>query len=178
MTSMSDTAPRDPPSPFVVEWLERLRTRIPEPRRALDVAMGRGRHLPLLASAGCRLFGVDVNFDAVRSAVTGGLPVCGWVADLTAFPLPERRFDVVVVTRYLQRDLFPALERSLTTGGLMLYETFLVEQRRHGRGPTSPDHLLHANELRERLTGLETIFYEEVTQPDALARIVARRISS
>jgi SAM-dependent methyltransferase len=175
---MSDTPPRDPPSPFVTEWIDRLRADVPPPRRALDVAMGRGRHLPTLAAAGCSLFGVDIDIDAVHSAVMRGVPVRAWVADLTAFPLPERRFDVVVVTRYLQRDLFPALDRALTPGGLLLYETFLVEQRQHGRGPTSRHHLLHSNELRERLVGLETVFYEEVMEPDAVARIVARRVNS
>ena len=119
--------------------------------------MGRGRHLPALASVGCSLFGVDINLDAVLTARGRGLPVRGWVADLTSFPLPDRRFELVVVTRYLQRDLFPALERSLTGGGFLLYETFLTEQRRHGRGPTSPDHLLESNELRERLRGLDVV---------------------
>jgi len=139
--------------------------------------MGRGRHLPVLASAGCSLFGVDINLDAVRTARERGVPVRGWVADLTSFPLPEQRFEVVVVTRYLQRDLFPALERSLTDRGFLLYETFLSEQRRHGRGPTSPEHLLQSNELRERLGGLEVVFYEEVSEPEAVARLVARRLS-
>ena len=175
---MSDTAPRDPPSPFVTEWIGRVRDDIPHPRRALDVAMGRGRHLPALAVAGCRLFGVDINLEAVHSAVARGLAVHAWVADLTAFPLPDRRFDIVIVTRYLQRDLFPSLERCLSAGGLLLYETFLDEQRRHGRGPTSPDHLLHTNELRERLGRLQTVFYEEVSEPDAVARIVARRVNA
>jgi len=157
--------------------MPQLRSEIRGPRRALDVAMGRGRHLPALASAGCKLFGVDISLEAVRTARERGLPVRGWVADLTSFPLPERRFELVVVTRYLQRDLFPALERSLTDGGFLLYETFLTEQRRHGRGPTSPDHLLQSNELRERMRGLEVIFYEEVIDPEAVARVVARRIS-
>ena len=157
--------------------MPQLRSEIRGPRRALDVAMGRGRHLPALASAGCNLFGVDISLEAVRTARERGLPVRGWVADLTSFPLPERRFELVVVTRYLQRDLFPALERSLTDGGFLLYETFLTEQRRHGRGPTSPDHLLQSNELRERMRGLEVIFYEEVIDPEAVARVVARRIS-
>jgi len=175
---MSDTPPRDPPSPFVTEWIARLRGDLPPRRRALDVAMGRGRHLLPLAATGCSLFGVDIDSDAVHAAVARGVPVRAWVADLTTFPLPARWFDVVVVTRYLQRDLFPALEHTLTNGGLLLYETFLAAQRQHGRGPTSLDHLLHSNELRERLAGLETMFYEEVMEPDAVARIVARRVSS
>ena len=134
--------------------------------------------MPALAAAGCRVFGVDLNVDAVQTAMARGVPLRAWAADLTVFPLPPRHFDVILVTRYLQRDLFPALERCLTEGGLLLYETFLAEQRRYGRGPTSPDHLLHPNELRERFRELDVLFYEEVLAPDAVARIVARHISA
>ena len=37
--------------------------------RALDVAMGRGRHALPLARAGFRTFGVDVQLEAVREAI-------------------------------------------------------------------------------------------------------------
>jgi hypothetical protein len=176
------------PSPFVAEWVAHLgprsrfearttnRERQP---RALDVAMGRGRHAVALARAGFTTFGVDITHDAVRDAVRAaageGLLVRGWCADLTQAPLPAARFDLIVVTRYLQRDLFPSLRAALVSGGVVLYETFTVAQRALGRGPTSPDHLLEPGELRRRFEGLEVLFYEEVAEPDAVARIVARR---
>ncbi len=133
----------------------------------------------LLARAGFKTFGVDIKLDAVRDAVHSaaaeGLIVLGWCADLTRDALPVERFDLIVVTRYLQRDLFPSLGRALTPGGVLLYETFTVAQRAHGRGPTSPDHLLEPGELRQQFEGFEVLFYEEVSEPDAVARIVARR---
>ncbi len=151
----------------------------PSPRRALDLAMGRGRHALVLAEQGFRVFGVDAKIDAVRDAVgrasTRGLVVRGWCADLTRFPLPRERFELIVVSRYLQRDLFPSLNDALTPGGVVLFETFTEAQRRHGRGPTSPDHLLAPGELRARFDTFEVLFYEEVVEPDAVARIVARR---
>ena len=114
--------------------------------------MGRGRHAHLLAAAGFRTFGVDVKLDAVRAAVerarADALVVRGWCADLTQIPLPRGVFDVVLVTRYLQRDLFPSIRELVKTGGVVLYETFTVNQRRLGFGPTSPDHLLQPGELR------------------------------
>lgn len=141
--------------------------------------MGRGRHALLLARAGFKTFGVDIKLDAVRDAVrsagTERLIVLGWCADLTRDALPVERFDLIVVTRYLQRDLFPSLGRALTPGGVLLYETFTVAQRAHGRGPTSPDHLLEPGELRNQFEGFDVLFYEEVSEPDAVARIAARR---
>ena len=151
----------------------------PPPRRALDLAMGRGRHALVLAEHGFRVFGVDLNLDAVRGTVAlasaHGLVVRGWCADLTEFPLARERFELIVVTRYLQRDLFPTLSDALTPGGVVLFETFTEAQRGRGRGPTSPDHLLAPGELRTRFDAFEVLFYEEVTEPDAVARIVARK---
>src|SRR5471030_2996976 len=98
------------PSPFAAAWIAALATRVPPPRRALDLAMGRGRHALLLARHGFQTFGVDLKHDAVRDAMRAaareGLSIRGWCADLTVSSLPAGAFDVVVVTRYLQRDLF------------------------------------------------------------------------
>ncbi|MCU1382569.1 MAG: Methyltransferase type 12, partial [Acidobacteria bacterium] len=84
------------------------------------------------------------------------------------------RFDLVVVSRYLQRDLFADLQASIVPGGAVIYETFTINQRALGRPPASADHLLEPDELRRRFDGFEVLFYEEVTDPDALARLVAR----
>src|SRR5690242_18002995 len=110
-----------PPSAFAADWIATLAASAPAPRKALDVAMGRGRHALLLARHGFETYGVDVDVHAVRaakgSAAREGLIIRGWCADLTEAPLPDRVFDVVVVTRYLQRDLFPSLKASLRLGG-------------------------------------------------------------
>jgi len=178
---MTDTRPLDPPSPFIERWASKLSGELVEPRRALDVAMGRGRHAVVLAATGFRVFGVDINPDAVRDAVghatSRGLIVRGWCADLTVSPLPSSHFELVVVTRYLQRDLCAALAETLKPGGILLYETFTEAQRTRGRGPTSPDHLLRPGELPALFGELDALFYEEETDPadDALARLAARR---
>ena len=179
---MSDMSRTDPPSPFVVSWVSRVRERIDPPRRALDVAMGRGRHVDVLADAGFEVFGVDSRRDAVRDAVARGAArghtVRGWVADLTRFRLPRERFDLVLVSRYLQRDLFPQIRAAVVPDGFVLYETFTDRQRELGRPPRSPDHLLKAGELQSYFDGFEVLFYEEAVEFEAVARIVARRLSS
>jgi len=164
------------PSPFIVDWLPRVSR-----GDVLDVAMGRGRHAVPLARAGFRVFGVDIKLDAVRDAIAAshaeGFRVHAWCADLTEHPLPAARFDLVVVSRYLQRDLFPALRSAVVPGGVVLYETFTTAQRALGRGPTSPDHLLDPGELRSRFdaAGWELLFYEETLEPEAVARLAARK---
>jgi tellurite methyltransferase len=163
-------------SSFIAEWVPRAASMMAHrpTLRALDVAMGRGRHVPLLTAAGFRVFGVDVRLDALRDAVQQG-PVSAWCADLTMVPLPRARFDLVLVTRYLQRDLLPSLRGAVVPGGVVLFETFTEAQRAHGRGPTSPDHLLRPGELRGFFDAWDVLFYDEVSEPDAVAQVVARR---
>ncbi len=141
--------------------------------------MGRGRHALVLARHGFRTFGVDLKYDAVRDAMAAaareGLRIRGWCADLTRSPLPRAAFDLIVVTRYLQRDLFEALKAAVVPGGYVIYETFTVAQLARGTGPTSPDHLLRPGELPSYFAGWDELFYEEVDAPDAVARFAARR---
>jgi tellurite methyltransferase len=169
----------DRPSPFVMEWIVALAASVPAPRRALDLAMGRGRHAVALAREGFRTFGVDVRFDAVRDAVLAAaaarVSVRGWCADIVAYPLPPAHFGLMLVSRYLQRDLFPAIREAVTPGGVVVYETFTTAQRALGTGPRSPDHLLRPGELRQAFEQFEVLFYVEVTAPEAVARLVARR---
>ena len=94
---------------------------------------------------------------------------------MTVHPLPTAWFDLVLVTRYLDRARMPALETALAPGGIIIYETFTVHQRQFSRGPTSSSHLLQTGELPTLLPLCEPLFYEEVSGPEAMARLVARR---
>jgi len=167
-------------SAFIDEWVSRLAPRHAERACALDVAMGRGRHAVVLARAGFRTFGVDVRFDAVRdarlAAEAAAVRVHVWCADLNLHPLPRARFDAIVVTRYLQRALFPSLRAAVRPGGVVLCETFTTAQRALGWGPTSPDHLLEPGELLRSFEGFEVLFYEEVSAPEGVARLAARSL--
>lgn len=179
---MTDTSRPDPPSPFIVEQIHHIAADRGVGARALDIATGRGRHLHALASAGFDAFGIDCSLEALQSArarlAVDRLRAHLWCADLTATPLPVRAFDLVVVTRYLQRDLFPALTAALKPGGVLLYETFTVGQLRYDRGPRAPEHLLEAGELARSVPGLETLYYVEVDAPEAVARLAAQAPSS
>jgi SAM-dependent methyltransferase len=165
------------PSPFVVQWLERLAAESPRPRVALDLAMGAGRHVQPLARAGYTI--VDRSLSDLQEARDrergAGTRIRCWCADLTTHPLPRARFDLVLVTRYLQRDLFDAIREALKPGAFVVYETFTRRQLLHDRGPRSSDHLLEPGELQAFFESFQSIFYEEVDEPEAVARLVARR---
>ncbi len=110
-----------------------------------------------------------------RQARAESWVVHGWVANLEHVPLPRERFDLVLVTNYLQRDLWPSLMAAVTPGGFLLYETFTMAQLALPRGPRSAHHLLRIGELAGSVPGWSIEEDVEVESPLAQARLVARK---
>jgi tellurite methyltransferase len=169
-------------SPFVQEWLPRIVAQLDglrRPRRALDLAMGTGRHAVALSRAGFLTYGVDRDvarlLTARRAAHLGGLTVLQWAADLDDYPLPLSRFDLLVCTRFLARRRWHDIKASVAPGGFVMYETFTVGQIARGYGPSSPDHLLEPGELGHAFADWKILHSEEVADPAAMARLVARK---
>jgi SAM-dependent methyltransferase len=177
--SMTDTLAGDPPSHFIARWSVKLAVLLGRGARALDVASGRGRHTLALAEAGFRVTAIDIRLEALSDlsarAHAAGHSTSEVCADLTAFPIATSAFDLIVVSRYLDRERGTMLLDALAPGGVLVYETFTERQLQHARGPRSRAHLLAPGELRMFVRGMEVLFDEEVTEPDALARIVARK---
>lgn len=159
-------------------WLRENLALLP-PGRALDVAMGEGRNALFLARLGYRVTGIDRSPTAVATAAARaaeeGLEVRFRVWDLEARGLPAGPFEVIVVMRYLQRGLFPALQDSLAVGGVLVYESFTRDYLKYG--PRNPRHLLEPGELRRAFPALELLRYREsddAERGEARASLVAR----
>lgn len=173
----ADAAPAMAPSAFVVRHAALVRGRV------LDIACGSGRNAIFLARRGCAVVGVDLALAALRhlqrTACRERLLVHPVQADLECHCLPAARFDAVINIRYLQRSLFGQLEHTLKPGGVLLFETFLVDQLQRGH-PRNPAYLLRRGELAQAFPGLERLEYEEgllahESGSDYLARLLARK---
>jgi SAM-dependent methyltransferase len=167
-----------PPSPLLLEWLPRLEGPV------LDLACGRGRHARAVVEAGLSALGIDRNLESLRAlaGATPDAPLLAVAADLeggAGIPVREGAFGTVLVFRYLHRPLCAEIAARLRPGGRLLYETFTSAQRTLGHGPRRAAHLLEPNELPLLFPGLVIERFEEVLiggpQPEALARLVARR---
>jgi SAM-dependent methyltransferase len=171
------------PSAFLVEALGRIRASgSATGGRALDVACGTGRDAAYLALEGYAVEAIDVLPDAIERAQNlarrAGIRVTGIVQDLEREPtLPEGRYDLVTVFRYLQRDLFPALRGAVAPGGFVVYETFHERNRATGRRPQNPDHLLRSGELAGAFEGFEILVADDAVGRDGrfFSRLLARR---
>ena len=168
------------PSALLVE----NRALLPAGGRALDIAMGSGRNALYLASLGFRVTGVDVSRVAVqlcrKKAERLGLAVETIVANLENYRVPVDTYDLIINFHYLQRSLAGPIVQALKRGGVLVFESFTIDQLQCGYGPKDPGFLLQPGELREMFAGLETLlYYEGVVEgdrgPKAVAQLIARK---
>lgn len=129
----------------------------------LDLACGNGRHARWLAALGYKVLAVDRNQTAIA-----GLSGCAGLTALQLelegddWPLAGQRFAGIVVTNYLWRPRLPDVLAMLDTGGVLIYETFMLGNEAYGK-PSRPDFLLRPGELRElaKCAGLREIAFAE-----------------
>jgi SAM-dependent methyltransferase len=166
------------PSDLLVEYLPRL------PKgRALDVAMGKGRNALYLAEQGWAVDGVERDEESVRiakdEARRRGVSLGITVADLEQYRLSKDTYDVVTCFYYLQRDLIPQMREALKLGGVVLYETFLIDQHLKTGKPSRKEFCFGQNELLRAFSDLRVLYYWEgfISDDKAIARLVAQKIA-
>jgi SAM-dependent methyltransferase len=179
------------PAGIVREFLPLL-----PPGAALDVACGTGRHSLLLGARGQQVTAVDWSRAGLETlearARAEGIPIRrtssaeqivkrhhGGIdlvqADLQQLQFPENTFELILCVQYLQRSLFPELERALRPGGVLLFETFTQAQLAFNGGPRNPEYLLNPGELRTAFSGLRVIFHRELRAGQGIASLLAQK---
>jgi tellurite methyltransferase len=154
------------------------------PGPVLDLACGEAHNSIFLARKGVQVISADLSSEALQRAgelaTECGAEITTWQVDLEAEggnPLPECTYGAILVFRYLHRPLIPCIKKALRKGGLLLYETFTVEQPRFGK-PRNPDYLLQAGELLHMFADWKKIFYFEGIKENptrAVAQLITRK---
>lgn len=160
---------------------------LPAAGRAWDVASGPGRHSLLLARRGYRVLATDLSWAALHRLRTRsraeGLQVDPVHADLEAWqPHPRARFDCIINTYFLLRPLFAVFRERLKPGGVLLFETYTVDEIDVLGGDIRRAFALERGELRQAFSDFEIVTYEEGVLETAggergLARMIARKRS-
>lgn len=144
---------------------------------ALDVACGRAGNAFHLASLGFEVHAWDIS-DTVIDWVnqynkqrSEPLNVLATVRDVVQHPAEPDSYDVIAVTRFLDRSICAVLMAALKPNGILLYETFTA-------GLNNKNYLLEANEITQLFAGLDVLFHKE-TELDAngmaSAMLIAQR---
>ena len=137
---------------------------LPARGTALDVACGMGGNALFLAEQGLDALALDfssVAIDKLRSfASRRNLEIQCMVQDVHAFDWAEKRFDVIVISRFLDRSLASSIIAGLKPGGLLFYQTF-TQEKVSDSGPSNPSYLLAENELLTLFQPLRLLVYRE-----------------
>lgn len=150
----------------------------------LDLACGDGHNGLFLAQKGLAVVLMDRSEDALQQAETAAQEK-KVIVDIRRVdlekegvnPLGREAYRGIIVFRYLHRPLIPCIKKALTGGGILIYETYTLEQRRFGK-PRNPDFLLKPGELREWFEDWDLLHAFEGIQRDpdrAVAQIVCQK---
>lgn len=137
---------------------------LPTTGTALDVACGSGSNALFLARHGLKASAWDISEQAINllneKASQMHINIETRVCDIVKKPPDENSFDIIVVSYFLDRVLFPALVKALKNNGLLFYQTFSIE-RTNNTGPSNDNYRLARNELLELCHDLKIILYHE-----------------
>ena len=142
---------------------------------ALDLACGRAGNAHFLAQRGFRVSAWDIS-EAVINEVLRRQPALiedAQVRDVEKHPPEPETFDVIVVSRFLDRSLCADIAKALRPGGTLFYQTFV-------HGLNNPAFMLEENELLSLFASLHVLEYHEPAMNKdgvAEAQLVARRAS-
>jgi tellurite methyltransferase len=174
---------RDRPAPLLVDyWSLFEEHRLDAP--ILDLASGDGHNGIFLATKDLPVICCDISKQALsraeKLAAENHVKVTLWQVDLEVEemnPLPEDSYGGVLVFHYLHRALIPCIRKALKKGGILIYETFTIEQPKFGK-PHNQNFLLKPGELLAWFKDWEIIYdFEGIKEGPkrAVAQLVCRK---
>lgn len=137
---------------------------LPKEGTALDLACGRGANAICLAENGLTVSAWDIAASALdplsKLAKEKSLNIETKVRDVSLQPPEPATFDIIVVSRFLDRALFERIKEAIKPNGLIYYQTF-IKDKVDSTGPSNPDYLLDENELLNYFKDWKIIHYTE-----------------
>ncbi len=148
--------------PLACEVLIEYQHLLPSTGSVLDVACGLGGNSLFLAELGLEVTAIDISAVAVdRIEAYQRSNISTLCASIDESVLKDKHFDVIVVSRFLDRTLCSSLINALHNGGLLFYQTFTQEKVNPEVGPGNPEYLLASNELLSLFHGLKVLAFTD-----------------
>jgi len=174
------------PAQILSENVHLLPSTLPQDSNALDLACGRAGNAIFLAKQGFTVDAVDISPNVLESLGSfvkqKSLSISCECRDIETKGLSDKKYDVIVVSYFLNHELFPQIINALKPNGLLFYETW-SQEKVDNSGPSNPAFRLQAGELLNLSQTLRPLFYrEEGDQGDAskgtrnIAMLVAKNV--
>lgn len=123
---------------------------LPLQGRALDLAAGLAGNGRFLARCGLTVESWDFSQNATdlvnKWARLQNVDLTAHCLELSVDRLENQRFDVIVVSRFLDRALFKKLPKALKPGGLLIAQTFLAPVQENA--PSNPEFYVKPSEYQ------------------------------
>ena len=137
---------------------------LPVKGNALDLACGYGSNAICLAMNGLKVSAWDISKIALeklslRSKEFDFIINCE-IRDVLQQPPEPDTFDIIVVSKFLDRKLIKQIRHAIKPNGLIFYQTF-IKDRIIKSGPENPNYQLNENELLDFFEDWKLIFYRE-----------------
>jgi len=114
-------------------------------KSALDIACGMGRNSKFLAESGFDVHALDISEVAIES-LKDIENIRAEIVDFDSYSLKENSYDLIVCTYFLERKLFPQIEKALKEDGIFIFETFMHDAE-NTKVPSNKSFLLNKGEL-------------------------------
>ena len=153
--------------------------------KALVLAMGEGRNAVFLAENGFDVDGCDISEKAIEKtrllARESGVTLNAFVADLEEYKIPSDKYDLITCFYYTQLSLIPQIKEGLKKGGLVMFETYSIDQLKYGKdapGPKNPSYLLKHNELLDSFRDFRILYYREgeIAEYKSVVSLIAQKM--
>ncbi len=152
--------------------------------KALVLAMGEGRNAVFLAGNGFDVDGCDISEKAVEKtrlfAKESGVTLNAFVADLEEYKIHVNTYDLITCFYYTQKSLIPLIKDGLKKGGMVMFETYSIDQLKYGKdapGPKNPAYLLKHNELLDHFRDFRILYYREgeIAEQKSVVSLIAQK---
>ena len=115
---------------------------------ALDVACGAGKNSIYLAQNGFEVESYDISKVALATLTEQNYKnITTFCQDLDGFIPINNRYDFIVMTNFLDRELISNLIRGLKTNGVLFIETYMHHELNEKKS-SNPAYLLSEGELK------------------------------
>lgn len=143
---------------------------------ALDIACGKGRNSLFLARYGYKVLAVDRNRESLNCFSNKNIiKLARDVEIIENWPIANFKFDVVIVTNFLNRKIFPFVIRSVRKKGYLIYETFSKGHEKIGK-PKNKNFILNPYELILLCDKMKLICHETISTHSYLKKYIKQYI--
>ena len=139
---------------------------------ALDLACGAGRNSVYLAECGFDVDALDIAqiaLDALDAEVKRkdlSHKINTVLVDLDKYEIQTDKYDLIVMTNFLDRDVLESSQKALKKDGILFVETYMISDENE-KTKSDLSNLLKSQELKDMLgDSFEILYYDEFKNED------------